>query len=199
MKEIDLPEKKLKVYDEILVLSRRRCAICFGLNNDKNIKRGQIAHLDRNRKNNRLDNLAFLCFDHHDEYDTITSQSKSLQINEVKTYRQELYQYLKQVGFGRVITEPKMDLCIFAAAGGLKDRTIFCERGRPKAVRLINPVEQLITQAQLPCDVHLKHSHPAKLTLHEFIEDGLLISEGSNTDGIVVEMEIYYAWPAPTS
>jgi hypothetical protein len=35
--------------------------------------------------------LAFLCLEHHDEYDGRTRQSKGLQIGEAKVYRQSLY------------------------------------------------------------------------------------------------------------
>ena len=76
---------------QVLVESRRRCCICFGLHRDTKLKRGQIAHLDRNHSNAAVDNLAFLCFDHHDEYDSKTSQRKNLSISEVKVYRKELY------------------------------------------------------------------------------------------------------------
>jgi hypothetical protein len=76
---------------EVLVQSRRRCCICFGLRRDDEVKKGQIAHLDGNRNNNKIENLAFLCFDHHDEFDTSTSQSKGLNINEVLKYREELH------------------------------------------------------------------------------------------------------------
>jgi hypothetical protein len=75
---------------EVLVECRRRCCACFGLNRDEAEKRGQIAHLDGNPSNNAKENLAFLCFDHHDEYDSTTSQSKGLQRKEVETYRAEL-------------------------------------------------------------------------------------------------------------
>jgi len=83
----------VKAADQIAVLrlSRRRCCICYGLNRDDTQKKGQIAHLDRDSSNSKLDNLAWLCFDHHDEYDSSPSQSKSLQMNEVKSYREELY------------------------------------------------------------------------------------------------------------
>jgi hypothetical protein len=33
-----------------------------------------------------------MCLEHHDEYDSTTSQTKTLQIEEVKVYRQELYE-----------------------------------------------------------------------------------------------------------
>jgi len=36
---------------EVLAACRRRCAICFGLNRDTGIKRGQIAHLDGDAAN----------------------------------------------------------------------------------------------------------------------------------------------------
>jgi hypothetical protein len=76
----------------VLVKSGRRCCLCFGLHHDLTIKRGQIAHVDRNRTNNDEKNLAFLCFDHHDEYDSTTRQSKGLTQLEVVTYRQRLYE-----------------------------------------------------------------------------------------------------------
>ena len=86
---------KSKKDTEVLLKSRRRCCICYGLNRDTREKKGQIAHLNGNRGNNRLDNLAFLCLDHHDTYDSRTSQSKSLQFSEVKTYRNELYAHIE--------------------------------------------------------------------------------------------------------
>ena len=76
--------KRIKISEpiqtEVLTKSRRRCCICFGLNRDEEIKKGQIAHRDGNPNNNNIDNLAFLCFDHHDDYDSKTSQSKSLTV-----------------------------------------------------------------------------------------------------------------------
>src|SRR5262245_49996186 len=67
----------------VLVRSGRRCCLCFGLFQDATTKRGQIAHLDQNPANSTLDNLAFLCFAHHDEYDSRTAQSKGLTNAEV--------------------------------------------------------------------------------------------------------------------
>jgi len=76
---------------EVFLLSRRRCCICFGLDGDLGVKQGQIAHLDQDNTNYDLDNLAFLCLPHHDQYDGKTSQSKGLQKSEVKQFRKELY------------------------------------------------------------------------------------------------------------
>ena len=84
----------LETETEVLLRSRRRCALCFGLTRDTSIKRGQIAHLDRDRSNNKIENLAFLCLDHHDQYDSRTSQSKGLKITEVQYYRAELEEAL---------------------------------------------------------------------------------------------------------
>jgi hypothetical protein len=78
------------VQAEVLVECRRRCCVCFGLNRDESEKRGQIAHLDGDPNNNARENLTFLCFDHHDEYDSTTSQSKGLLLAEVQQYRSEL-------------------------------------------------------------------------------------------------------------
>lgn len=105
-----MSRKKVKqtTQTEILYKSRRRCPICYGLNGDIELKKGQIAHLDKNSSNNDFDNLAFLCFDHHDEFDGNTSQSKSLQENEVKRYRDDLYQLFEELG-----TENLPDLEVF--------------------------------------------------------------------------------------
>ena len=77
----------------MLWLSRRRCALCFGILGNHNPKRGQIAHLNKRRDDNRLENLAFLCFDHHDQFDSVTSQSKNFTLKEIVKYRDELYDY----------------------------------------------------------------------------------------------------------
>jgi hypothetical protein len=77
--------------DQVILLSRRRCCVCFGLYGDVDVKAGQIAHLDHDNQNNDLENLAFLCLNHHDQYDSRTSQSKGLRQNEIKQFRTELY------------------------------------------------------------------------------------------------------------
>ena len=83
---------------EVLTKSRRRCCVCFGLCGDDAIKKGQIAHLDGNPDNNHIDNLAWLCFDHHDEHDGKTSQSKNFTIHEIKVYREDLHQHYRSGG-----------------------------------------------------------------------------------------------------
>lgn len=87
----------------VLLKSRRRCCICFGLNRDTSLKQGQIAHLDGNSANSTEDNLAFLCFDHHDEYDSTTRQSKNFTPIEVKQFRAELHTAI-QLAFGSEVT-----------------------------------------------------------------------------------------------
>lgn len=95
----------------VLVQSRRRCAICFGLDRDARLKSGQVAHLDKNSTNNAEENLAFLCLDHHDEYDSLSSQRKNFTIGEVKRFRDELYltvnkAFAQQVHFGEIKVPP---------------------------------------------------------------------------------------------
>jgi hypothetical protein len=95
----------------VLVQSRRRCCICFGLDRDTRLKAGQIAHLDRDSANHGVSNLVFLCFQHHDEYDSTSSQRKNFTIGEVKEFRAELYRtinkaFTQQVHFGEITTSP---------------------------------------------------------------------------------------------
>jgi hypothetical protein len=82
---------------KILAESRRRCCICFGLDRDVTRKKGQLAHIDQDSSNNAPENLAFLCMDHHDEYDSSTRQSKGLTKIEVIGYRKELLEELKRL------------------------------------------------------------------------------------------------------
>jgi hypothetical protein len=89
----------------VLLKARRRCCICFGLNRDTLIKQGQLAHLDGDAANNDEDNLAFICFDHHDQYDSRTQQSKNFTVEEVKRLRNELHRAIRlafatEVSFG---------------------------------------------------------------------------------------------------
>ena len=86
-----------EIETEVLTESARRCCICYGLNFDFTIKKGQIAHLDQNPANSTFDNLAWLCFEHHDEYDSTTRQSKGLTVAEVKDYRGQLYDFISDI------------------------------------------------------------------------------------------------------
>lgn len=88
------PKLPTHVEKEVLLKSGRRCCICVGLHNDLVVKKGQIAHLDHNPSNNNQDNLAFLCMDHHDEFDSETSQTKKLTMHEIQHYRDQLYTQL---------------------------------------------------------------------------------------------------------
>lgn len=75
----------------VLTRSARRCAWCFGLDGSLAEVPGQIAHVDRNNANPALSNLAFLCMEHHDRYDSRTSQSKGLTAEELVHYRDQLH------------------------------------------------------------------------------------------------------------
>jgi hypothetical protein len=75
----------------VLLKSKRRCCLCYGLSGDDLQKRGQLAHIDRDPSNSDESNLAFLCLKHHDQYDTRTSQSKGLTPDELRHHRDALY------------------------------------------------------------------------------------------------------------
>jgi hypothetical protein len=79
----------------ILLKSRRRCCLCFWLNGEDEVKKGQFAHMDGDHENSAEDNLAFMCFEHHDEYDTRMRISKGLRQPEVKRWRDELYKEME--------------------------------------------------------------------------------------------------------
>lgn len=78
------------VQEEVLTKSARRCALCYGLDGSLAQKEGQIAHVDRDHSNAALKNLAFLCLEHHDKYDSRRSQSKGFIPGELLVYRESL-------------------------------------------------------------------------------------------------------------
>ncbi|MFN7925598.1 MAG: hypothetical protein U0Q16_36195 [Bryobacteraceae bacterium] len=83
------------VETSVLAKSARRCALCVHLKGDLAEKKGQVAHLDRNRVNAKEDNLAWLCLEHHSEFDSSTSQHKGYTIEEVKFWRSRLYDLIE--------------------------------------------------------------------------------------------------------
>jgi hypothetical protein len=89
-----LPERRplnRQLAKDVLIACRRRCCLCFFLEDRDEVRKGQIAHLNRRRGDDRFDNLVYLCLEHHDEYDSNTSQVKRLSPQEVKEYRNRLY------------------------------------------------------------------------------------------------------------
>lgn len=80
-----------KVQTEVLLRSGRICCLCYGLKGDESVQPGQTAHLDGDPNNNALDNLAWMCLPHHDQYDGSTSQSKNFTEAEARSYRERLY------------------------------------------------------------------------------------------------------------
>lgn len=100
----------------ILLKSRRRCCLCFWLKGIDEVQKGQIAHLDQDNENPAEENLAFLCFDHHDDYDGTTRLAKGLKPDEVRHWRDELYREMEyrfrsfqKRGFELLITGFKID------------------------------------------------------------------------------------------
>lgn len=87
------PRKKVQSDTEAAVLAKsaRRCTLCFHLKGDLSEKIGQIAHLDDNPANNKEDNLAWMCLEHHCTYDSKTKQHKNYTLREVKTARAKLH------------------------------------------------------------------------------------------------------------
>lgn len=79
------------VQADLLLKARRRCALCVGIDGNDSERPGQIAHLNGDHSDNRLENLVWLCLEHHDKFDSKTSQTKNYTQIEVRNYRDSLY------------------------------------------------------------------------------------------------------------
>jgi hypothetical protein len=82
----------------IFVKCRRRCALCFCLDGDSGKKDGQLAHIDRNPQNNASENAAYLCTQHHSDYDSVSRQTKGYNPLELKEYLDVLYASVESFG-----------------------------------------------------------------------------------------------------
>jgi hypothetical protein len=113
-----MPKRRRSVDSEQAVLrtSARWCALCFCLNGDSEAKKGQLAHIDRRRSNTDSDNLAYLCLDHHDQYDTRSHASRGFSPRELRRCKHELEAAVaagihrwkpSSTGFGPVVDHDK--------------------------------------------------------------------------------------------
>lgn len=82
------------IVDSLFALCRRRCCMCYSLERDNKIKHVQIAHIDRDASNNAIENLAALCLEHHNQYDSVMRQSKNYAPGELQRYKLELETYI---------------------------------------------------------------------------------------------------------
>jgi hypothetical protein len=92
------PRKKTPddIEADVLRKSVRRCTLCFYLKGNLKEKHGQVTHLNGDRTNYAMDNLAFMCLKHHTLYDSTTSQHKNYTLKEVKAARARLYEAIAQ-------------------------------------------------------------------------------------------------------
>ena len=115
-KRTKIPET---IETELFTKSGRRFAICFALHGDVAVKTGQIAHLDQDANNIKIENLCFLCQPHHDQYDSRTSQTKGLTEHEVLSYRDKLYLALPGIlaAIGRKAGDMNVSANVSAGSG----------------------------------------------------------------------------------
>lgn len=86
-KRVDIPDE---IAAEVLFLSDRTCCKCT--TRGKSI---QIHHIDENPANNRIENLAVLCLECHNETLIKGGFGRKLDTNQIIKYRDEWYQRVK--------------------------------------------------------------------------------------------------------
>lgn len=155
------------VQGQVLTQSRRRCALCFHLFGDGGVKKGQIAHLDHRRSRSILDNLVYLCFEHHDDYDSTASQRKNYTIAEVRAARTALYEWVGK-------TKPSASVLPSRGASRGKsqnDPTTSAQGRQPRAVvvyRRGNIFEVGSDLTVLPCSARGHFSKTAEVHITRF-------------------------------
>jgi hypothetical protein len=95
-----MPRAKIppSTQDQVLSECRRRCALCYALDNDVSAKvHGQLAHIDRNPNYHEPENLACLCLEHANLYDVRSKQSKGFTPGELRRYKADLLLVLSVV------------------------------------------------------------------------------------------------------
>lgn len=85
------------------------------------MKEGQLAHLDRNPANSRVENLAYLCLDCHAQYDKHSNRVLGFTPGEVRYYRDQLYAALELEQYEWQLTL-RVALSSFDAAKDVVDR-----------------------------------------------------------------------------
>jgi Rieske Fe-S protein len=97
----------------VLIASRRRCALCYGLDGDTTEKEGQIAHVDRDASNVAEGNAAWLCTKHHSRYDARSQQTKGHTPKELVAYRGMLYEHMPRHPLGRMPAQVQLEVSVF--------------------------------------------------------------------------------------
>lgn len=174
------------IQDKIITLSGRKCCLCFGINSDFSPKKGQIAHLDQKPENNAIDNLAWLCLDHHDEYDSRTSQSKGLTIGEVKQYRDKLYEAVEKDRQNALPTSPSASRGrIYILAGGfaLIALVILVALYLAKSSQQVNKCDQPIRTASATIEVTIASDEDINTT---YITKGAYVAFGKGGESLLL-------------
>ena len=77
-----IPDQMLQ---DVLLKSRRRCCLCYAEGNDQP-QAGAIAHIDHDPKNTNVDNLVFLCLNHHSSVDSGRYVNEEIELARSRLY-----------------------------------------------------------------------------------------------------------------
>ncbi|MDX2262926.1 MAG: hypothetical protein SFU84_14630 [Gemmatimonadales bacterium] len=169
--EVEMPRAPIteQVSVEVALKGRRRCVLCFGLNADQAVKAGQLAHVERDSSRSGVDDLAWLCLPHHDEYDSKRSQSRGFSPKELRAYRDELYDLIASsratMAIGRA--HPPFTPDAFRIAAHFAARSIDGRQWDPQI-----PISVVATDLEMTVD-------EARIAIEDLQELRLLDTDGS--------------------
>jgi len=154
--------------------------LCFFLNGDLTQKQGQIAHVDHDSSNSEEENLAFLCFAHHNLYDRKDPQLKGISADVLRHARADLYNHLASEGAAQFVVV-------------LRLKREFDDFGKSDAEKVLQAVQQVLQNDERIDLISVRRgSVVLRVRLNGRQLAGLLLAQEKNAlDSVgIVEVEI---------
>lgn len=170
------PKIPPEVETRVLRSTRRRCPLCYYIDNLEGVVEGQIAHLNRNPNDNSFDNLAFLCLRHHSLYDSTNSQHKNFTIREVKEYRNFLIQRFEENPRFELYRD-SIDRKFYLQLDGVT-KLVCCRSGGLQSGEIFFSLKYKIAVDSRPgylFSIHDESNRPRIFAFYKFTEEGEMV------------------------
>ncbi len=125
------------IEDEVIHKSNLQCCVC-------KMRGDHLHHLDGDPSNTVEDNLAFLCFDHHEQAERKSSLRKGLSPGVIRKYREEHYQaiQMEKERLARLMDQPIKGLTESALVNASLTALLLLEVNKVEAEYFTVPKEE---------------------------------------------------------